>query len=188
MKRIWFLSTALLLAGAPAMPAQDAATQERLDKLSGQIEDLVAGQKEQQKQIQAILKEVENLREQSAKPTVAYASQEDLKNVAEAVKEVDRKRLEDFEKIRTELQKLGRTISQAAPPPRRTPPTETTDKTSDKGFEYIVKKGDTLSLIVQAYRENNIKITTDQVLKANPGLKPEKMHVGQKIFIPAPQP
>jgi LysM repeat protein len=59
--------------------------------------------------------------------------------------------------------------------------------TPDKGFEYEVKKDDTLSLIVKAYRDNNIKITMDQVLKANPGLKPEKMRVGQKIFIPAPQ-
>lgn len=50
-----------------------------------------------------------------------------------------------------------------------------------------MKKGDTLSTIVQAYRDNNIKVTMDQILKANPGLKPERMRVGQKIFIPAPQ-
>ena len=38
-----------------------------------------------------------------------------------------------------------------------------------------VEKGQTLSLIVQAYREKGIKVTMDQVLKANPGLKPEKI-------------
>jgi len=39
---------------------------------------------------------------------------------------------------------------------------------------------------VKAYKDNNINVTMDQVLKANPGLKPEKLRVGQKIIIPAP--
>jgi LysM repeat protein len=29
-------------------------------------------------------------------------------------------------------------------------------------------------------------VTTDQILKANPGLNPNSLKVGQKIFIPAP--
>ena len=53
---------------------------------------------------------------------------------------------------------------------------------------YVVQSGDTLSVIVQAYNEKGIKVTTKQILKANPGLVPEKMKVGQKIFIPAPKP
>ncbi len=60
--------------------------------------------------------------------------------------------------------------------------------TSDKGFEYVIKSGDTLEAIVQAYREKNIKVTVSQIVNANPGLKPERLRVGQKIFIPAPQP
>jgi len=90
------------------------------------------------------------------------------------------------------LLKLGKTL--AAPPPatkKLSPaspgeaPTEKPD-VSDKGFEQVVKPGDTLSAIVKAYQDKNIKITMEQVLKANPGLKPEKLHPGQKIFIPAP--
>jgi len=49
-----------------------------------------------------------------------------------------------------------------------------------------VARGDTLSTIVEAYREQNIKVTLDSILKANPGLKPERLQVGQKIIIPAP--
>ena len=35
-------------------------------------------------------------------------------------------------------------------------------------------------------KEKNIKVTVKQIENANPGLKPERLKVGQKIFIPAP--
>ena len=43
-----------------------------------------------------------------------------------------------------------------------------------------------LSIIVKAYRDQGIKVTADQILKANPGLDPKNLIVGKKIFIPAP--
>jgi len=190
MKRISLLVLALALCGAPASRAQDAATEERLNKLSGRIDDLAAGQEALRKQIDSLMRDISSLRDQASKPSAASATPEDLNRVAEAVKEVDRKRLEDYDKIRTELLTLRKVLSSTAPPPSHTrPPVATPDDkpvVSDKGFEYEVQKGDSLSLIVQAYREKNIKVTTDQILKANPGLKPEKLRVGQKIWIPAP--
>ena len=197
MKRIAIFVFGLALSLGPGMRAQDAATEERLNKLAGQIEDLRSNQEALTKKIDAIARDVETVRAQSEKPSGNFASDEDLKRLADAVKEIDRKRLEDYEKIRLELKNLGKSL--AGPAPRvKTPQSNNTEisttgdkatektNSTDKVFEYQVKKGDTLSLIVQAYRDNNIKITMDQVLKANPGLKPEKMRVGQKIFIPAP--
>ena len=58
----------------------------------------------------------------------------------------------------------------------------------EKVFPYVIQSGDTLSAIVQAYKEKNIKVTAAQILNANPGLKAERLIVGTKIFIPAPQP
>ena len=194
MKRIGIFALGIALCAVTVLHAQDAATEERFNKLAGQIEDLRANQEAITKRIEALGKEIESLRGQVEKPTGNYASDEDLKKLAEAVKEVDRKRLDDYEKIRLELKNLGRSLAAPAQPVRKTVPPPNTDVSTseksnipDKGFEYQVKKGDTLSIIVQAYRDNNIKITMDQVLKANPGLKPERMRVGQKIFIPAPQ-
>ncbi len=193
MKRISFWLAALTLCAGPALRAQDAGTEERFNKLTGQIEDLRAGQDALRRQVEALGKELESLREQMNKPTGNYASQEDLKRVAEAVKEVDRKRMEDADKIHNDLLKLQKSLV-VPPSPRSKPATPsespTADKpaTPDKGYEYVVKKGDTLSTIVQAYRDNNIKVTTEQIQKANPGLVPERLKVGQKIFIPAPQP
>jgi len=195
MKRIGFFLPMLLLGFGFSLRAQDAATEERLNKLSGQIEDVIATQRAQQKQLDALSREIESLRDRLSKPTAAYATPEDLKRLADALRDVDRKRMEDSERISAQLARLGKTL--AAPPPTQKPKpstaagseTATTDKPpkEEKGFEYTIQSGDTLSVIVQAYKEKNIKVSTDQILKANPGLKPEKLKVGQKIWIPAPQ-
>lgn len=194
MKRIVISALGLALIAAPQLRGQDAASEERFNKLAGQIEDLRASQEALGKRIEALGQAIEGLRGQVDKPSGNYASDEDVKRLAEAVKEIDRKRLEDYEKIRLELKSLGKSLAAPTPPVRSSAPPVVTEPSStekasipDKGYEYKVKKGDTLSIIVQAYRDNNIKVTMDQILKANPGLKPERMRVGQKIFIPAPQ-
>lgn len=195
MKRISFLLLTLALCSAPGVRAQDAATQERLDKLSGRIEDLTAAQEALKKQIADLSRELESVREQSGKPNTSYARQEDLKSLAEAIKEVDRKRLDDAEKTHTELLRLRKVLEAPLPQPKKTSVTAPKDTavatnptTPEKGFEYVIKSGDTLDAVALAYREKNIKVTVAQILKANPGLKAERLRVGQKIFIPAPQP
>ena len=195
MKRISFLLVTLALCSTPAVRAQDAATQERLDKLTGRIDDLTAAHDALKKQVDVLIKEVESVREQAAKPSASYARPEELSRLAEKVAEVDRKRMDDAEKIHAELLKLRDVLkapltSSKRPPvaaPKDTPVTPVSS-TPDKGFEYVIKSGDTLDAVAQAYREKNIKVTVAQILKANPGLKAERLYVGKKIFIPAPQP
>ena len=194
MKRISVWICALALVAGSSLRAQDAATEERLNRLTGQIEDLIAANKAQQKQIADLNRQIEGLREQSAKPATTYATPDDLRRLAEQVKEVDRKRLEDYDKIHSDLLKLRGVLTSAPTRPTH-PATPARDEAAnqeqkdhpDKVYEYVIQSGDTLSVIVQAYREKNIKITTDQILKANPGLKAEKLHPGQKIVIPVPQ-
>jgi LysM repeat protein len=196
MRRIRLLLVTVTVWGVPALRAQDAATEERLNKLSGQIEDLLANQRVLQQRIEALGGKVEKLEDQSGKPNASYASQEDLKRVAEAVEKVDRNRQEDYRKISADLLKFSKTLSgpagtrktTAAPSGEATASEPGKPPGPEKGFEYVIQQGDTLSTIVQAYREKNVKVSTEQILKANPGLKPEKIRVGQKIFIPAPQP
>ena len=172
--------------------SQDAATEERLNKLSGQIEDLIAVQRDWKERLAALSKEIASLREQANKPSGNYAAQEDLNRLADKVKEVDRKRIEDSEKTRNELLRLSKILT-STPTPKKVPaPPSSTEGTStdtapqQNGFYYTIESKDTLSLIVQAYREKNIKVTTEQIIKANPGLDPNRLHPGKKIFIPAP--
>jgi LysM repeat protein len=196
MKRISFLLMMLALWTSMPARAQDAATEERLNKLNGRIEDLMAAQESMKAQIQTLSKEIDRLRGQVNTPSGNYAAQDDLKRLTDAVKEIDRKRLEDYDKIKAELKRIANAVSSSGPSSGHKQPASTVEDTptqntskpaSDKGFEYVVQKGDTLSVIVQAYKEKNIKVSTDDILKANPGLKAEKLKVGQKIFIPAPQ-
>ena len=99
MKRISFLIITLLLCAVHDLRAQDARTEERLNKLSGQIEDLIASQEAQKKRFSELMREIESLREQIGKPNNSYASQEDLKRLARSVEEVDRKRVDDGKKV-----------------------------------------------------------------------------------------
>jgi hypothetical protein len=189
---IWLVALGLL-ASAP-LRAEDAATEERLNKLSGRLENLEEAQQALKTQMQSLSAEVRKLSEEISKPSPTYAGQDDLKRLKDAVQEVDRKRMEDYEKIQAGLKKLaGLAAGEPGsghghkPPPAADPgPAANSPPPDGKGFEYTIQAKDTLSVIVQAYKEKNIKVTTDQILKANPGLKPEKLRVGQKIFIPAP--
>jgi len=193
MKRISLLLVTLTLCTTAGARGQDAATEERLNRLAGQVDNLVEGQQALKRQIDALAREIETLRADASKPKGDYASQGDLKRVADALKDVDRKRIEDSERVQTELKKLGKNLMATPPGPKTIPPPVadsggTVKPTkSDTGFEYIVKQGDSLSAIVHAYHDKNIKVSMDDILKANPGLVPEKMKVGQKLWIPAPQ-
>lgn len=200
MKR--FLAGFLILSfSVAAIRAQDDANQQQMDKLSSQIQDLQATQLEQSKHIQALEKEINDLQGQLNQPSANAANSDDLKKLAEQVQEIDKKRQEDNDRVLKELERLEKSLG-ASSSGRRPAPDITPDITPtpvrghpttgpsgpQNGYEYPVKSGDTLLAIAKAYRAQGIKVTTEQILKANPGLDAKNMKVGQKIFIPAPAP
>jgi LysM repeat protein len=210
MKRIFCCSLLSLLIAAPLLRGQDSSTvaaaasrqeaQENYQTLKGHVDDLIAAQETQEKRIQALAKEIADLREQMGKPTANnYATRDELKTLADAIKDVDAKRVADNEKMLSEISrqiaKLGKASAQLPPPHGvdhsvdRTVAADpgTGPKTSDEGFWYEVKPGDTFSKIAAAYRDQGVKVTTDQIAKANPGVDSTKLKVGQKIFVPAPK-
>ncbi len=184
---------------AAAARAQDSATQQQIDKLTGLIQDMEAAQAAQEKHIEALEQQINNLGSQANQAgSSGSASQDDLQKLAKQVQEIDKKRQEDNERVLKELERLEKSLG-ASPPGRKsspdTPPdtsptplkSHSTSGGGQNGYDYTIQKGDTLSAIAKAYRDQGIKVTTDQILKANPGLDPKSMKVGQKIFVPAPQ-
>jgi len=190
MKRVSFLLAAALWAAPAGLRAEDAAVEERLNRLSAQIQDLVDAKEAQNKRIEELAKRVRDLLEEQGKPNAGYATQEELKQLTAKLQEIDEKRQQDSEHIVKELEKLGRTLGTAGPrrPVAPAPVTAPGDgpAVSDKGYEYVIQSGDNLSAVAKAYNEKGVKVTVDQILKANPGLKPKELRVGQKIFIPTP--
>jgi hypothetical protein len=209
MKRILTLGAAGLLLQVLPLAAQDGsvasavadrqAAEERYQKLAGRLEDLAAAQDVQQKRLAELESEIRALREAQAQPRPDVAGRDDLRQLAEKIKEVDDKRAADKELILKEIEQLGQApaavpskkIRKPAPPAAGDgdAPAGGTAPGGDKkfeGFEYVIQKGDTLSAVVTAYREKGVKVTVDQVLKhpLNAKVDPAKLRVGQKIFIP----
>jgi LysM repeat protein len=193
---VWFCIFSLLAAVTPRASAQDAATQEQLDKLSGQIQDILDAQAEQGKRIDALEKKISDLSDKVNTPAGNdYASTDDLKKLAEQVQEIDKKRQDDNQKILDALEKLAKSgggdyhrpdISPNPTPINNTPP-QTSNGGPQQGYEYTIQSGNTLSAIAKAYRAQGVKVTVSQILAANPGLNANSLIVGKKIFIPAPQ-
>ena len=190
MKRISFIFVLLILWATPVARGQDAATQERLDKLAGQLKDLSDTQEVLQKQIAGLTKELAAVRDQLTTPNANIPSHEELKRLAGEIEKVDQKRAADYERIVGQIENLGKLIAAPAAQPRRgRPAADDTPAANlpEKGMVYTVKANDKLDLIIEAYRKQNIKVTRSDVLRANPGLDPNKIYEGQKIIIPVPK-
>lgn len=201
MKKIlsWFFVCALVVTTANVVRAQDTATQQQIDKLSGQIQDLLDAQSLQDKRISSVEKKITDLQDKLNKPAAAdTASADDLKKLATQVQELAKKQQSDNDLILKELEKLGKGGGGGSSSSRHSSGnSETSAGTSasnssttpggpQKGYYYEVKSGDTPSAISKAYRAQGIKVTTEQILAANPGLDANKLVVGKKIFIPDP--
>jgi phage tail protein X len=178
-----------------AARGQDAATQQQIDKLYGQIQDLVEAQAAQTKRIEALEKEIGDLNDKLNQPAANdSASADDLKKLAAQVQEIDKKRQDDNEQILKAIEKLGKagggsTGHKSSPAVSSTASTDTTISSAGvppKGYDYTIVAGDTVSAIAKAYRAQGVKVTSAQILTANPGLNANSLIVGKKIFIPDP--
>jgi LysM repeat protein len=198
MISVWICLLTLTVVFAPRARAQDAATQAQLDKITGEIQDVQDSLNSQDKRISALERKISDMAEKVNTPAGNdFASADDLKKLAEQVQEIDKKRQQDNQKILDALEKLSKGGGFHRSPPLENPvnpnpgPGEsapTANNTSPQnGYDYTIAPGNTLAAIVKAYRAQGVKVTVDEILKANPGLNPNKMIVGKKIFIPASQ-
>jgi hypothetical protein len=199
MKRIITFLTIFAALTAVQLHAQDvAAMDERIKQLRGHVDDLLEDKASQKKQIEALVREIQVLREhQQNQPTTSYASQDDLRELAKKLQELDAKRKADRELILKEIEKLGKASAGGSAtkvkPPKNQPNPSSQDNSSpgnlpDKAIEHTIAAGDTLSTIAAAYsKEKGVKITTEQIRKANPGIKDDKLKVGQTVLVPLPE-
>jgi phage tail protein X len=171
--------------------AQDAATQQQIDQINGRIQDIIDAQATQSKKLATLEKSIGDLQDKVNQPAVNNsASADDLKKLAEQVKDLAKKQQDDNDLIVKELEKLGKGggIPTTSHKPPATSGDNPTPVAGDKqnGYWQPVGSGDTISAIAKAYQDKGVKVTVKQILDANPGLSPKNLIVGKKIFIPDP--
>ena len=194
------------LPGGQDSPADLAARQEaeeRYKTMSAKIEDLQQELQAYKKNLAGVGDELKALREETVRAhnnNKDVAVQKSLEQLAEAIREVDKKRIADNEKILAVLAGFKETLkdkpSAAAPRPPApagvsptVPPKsagESPKSGAEKGYEYAIRERDTLSAITTKLVQQGIKVTQKQIMEANPSVNWNRLRVGQKIFIPAP--
>jgi len=194
MKRFLQILTVMLvvLIGLPGRAQDAAALDERMKRLTGYVQDLQEDNANQKKQIEALVREIQSLREQvQNQPKTAAASPDDVRELAKKIQEVDEKRKADYELIAKEIKGLAKIAANNRAV--RAPRAESNSNDKPMGdlpkeaMEHTIASGDTLLAIALAYsKETGKKVTTDMILRANDGLKAERLIVGKKILIPIP--
>jgi nucleoid-associated protein YgaU len=159
--------------------------QQRYQRLEGMVQDLVEGQAALSQRLDTLAASLAELERRVAEPAPEVVTQEQLKQAVEALRRaVEKQQAEQNDQIMAELKRLQQLLAKsAARPPRHA----AGPRVPTEGYDYTIQSGDTLSAIVDAYRKAGVKgLTVDLVLRANKGLKPERLIPGQKIFIPDP--
>ncbi len=208
----------LLCVASPAARPQSidpAVVGERLQRLNATVDALEQTAASQRRQIEGLGNELQKVREETNRELNSRASQrpwaddikrhnDDLRHLADAIAEVDRKRAADHEqvlKILGDLRKSIAALAEAPPAPARTPPkatpeprppagrthperTETSDPADTpaapvKSVPYTVGKGDTLSAIIDGFNSEAKKkgfqpLSVQQVMKFNKITNPSR--------------
>jgi LysM repeat protein len=193
------IGAVFVLSGYPAQAepsrsaAQEDARAERLLilKTADQI-DLIRGQSDKlQGDLGALQTEMAKLREENA------SLQQDVAALKTALTQAEAREAKERETLLAEIAKLvsgksaGKSSPASAPAPAKSPPPAKTvaaaassSEAVERGFYHVVEKGQTLSLIAKAYRDQGVPTSVEAIRKANSLAGDGPIRVGQKLFIP----
>lgn len=210
-------------ASQAALLAERREAEERYNRLANSLEDLRDAYAAQTRRIQQLAQENADLRAEVNKQInavdsrmrnnlTAAATRDDVKALAEKLKEVDDKREADKKLILKELKELANVVANTpAPAPQviirevvkpgsskpdvapvnDSKPLPATPENPNGYWKYNVQKGDTMLAILQAYNaqlreQKKPTLTLDQLKQHNPTVNPNALRVNQEILIPIP--
>jgi TolA-binding protein len=169
---------------------------EQFRRLRGEIDELKGAHALQQQQTDKLKTQVKTLTDENQKLNRRlagkFATAEEMEAMRAALKELDANRLQDRAIVQKALADLGKLIQKVAQ--QKAVTVEPAPRVVARDFKFNTHKvgtGEFLSNIIvaynRAYKEEGLgTVTQSQVLKANPGLNPNRLLVGQKIKIPLP--
>jgi len=181
---------------SPAAVAEQEA-RERYQRMTAKIEDLETTlQKHQQKiiEIEILLRGVRDDISRLKDSGQNSSTRDAIERLDKKVDAIDRQRLAEQETVTKELTRLRKDLLGTVAPKTSSGKQRNSDSNSgtaspptiaEKGFEYEIKEGDYLVKIVKTLNKMGKNVTEKQLVDANPGIKWERLRIGQKIFIPA---
>ncbi len=223
MKRILFVAVMAVWLSSPAIaPAQnqigDAVRQEledRLRRVERDLESVKETNEVLRKKLADLQRNAALVEEAAAKAAVSAnnvlqtaASKVELGQLRDALKESERRRIEDQKKLTEMLERLQKELAATPPsiivPASAHPPRSKSDSSGSKtapvpsgvpdtGVYHVVEKNQTALEILKAYNDDLKakgkpgKITLKQLEAANPTANMDKLRTGQKLFIPIPE-
>ncbi len=183
----------------PDKTAQGRYFEEQFRQLRGEIEGIKEAYDLQLRKSVALEAEVKRL--QTANETfkrdlaLKFASNKDIDELARKLMELDKNRRNDLAVTNQQIDAILKIVTKlAATPiqPRNPGEGNVPPPPNIKFREHLVQAGEFLSTIQEAYnkafKDEGLKgrVTQNQILKANPGLKANLLFIGQKIRIPLP--
>ncbi len=174
-----------LFAQNPA--ADEDARDERMKilKAADQIEMI-------QSNSESLRSDVDNLKTQLATMQEDNASlKQQVADLKSSLEKMDAARAKEREVLLDEVSKLIASAPKPAPVESKKSEKINEDHSADTtpakpqhGFNHVVEKGETLSMIAAAYRDKGVKVTVDDIRQANSLGANDVIKVGQKLFIP----
>lgn len=182
--------------GGPDTPLLE----ERLQRLTTTVELLEAALAEQERKLNLVIEELQRLREEVASASTRRPWAEDLRQLSDAIAEVDRKRAADNELVLKVLSELKTPAPAPAEParPQGTKPGRAADSTEpsknrpeqaeEKAIEYTMLKNETLSGVVSRFNADAKKqgyqpLTVAQVMEFNKIEDPRRIREGARIWL-----
>src|SRR4030095_16901278 len=173
----------VMVLGLQKVPAAEvvdpAVVGERLQRLTATVESLELSLASQRRQIDELTSELQKVREELLEQTTRRPWADDIKRLADAIKEVDRNRAADREQVEKVLDDLGKNVSTLAEPSKPAPttpgrsdregrgvgttanPQEPTDASpstpkarepaADNVYEHVMERGEVLSEVVRRF-------------------------------------
>ena len=183
----------------PRNTAQSRYFEEQFRQLRGEIEGIKEAYDLQLRKAVTLKAEVKQLRtaNETFKRELAlkFASNKDIDELAKKLTKLDENRRNDLDVTNKQIDKILEIVEKLAVtpvPPRNTPSESDPPPAKFKFREHVVQAGEFLSTILEAYnsafKSEGLKgrVTQNQVLKANPGLKANRLLIGQKLLVPLP--
>jgi LysM repeat protein len=178
-------------SSAAAFVAQQQA-QEQYRRLYTIVEDLQGANLVLQQRIDRLESQLQRALKKMADQQANTVTNEQLEALSQKMTKelqtLEDKRAADNQKILSELRKIA---SHPVPAPKdpvvSAPKKATLPAYTGPVYEVTVEKGYTISAIAESYREEGHDISVNDILRANPGLVPEKIRPGQIINVPAKQ-